>query len=81
MPCGAVMLPQVEDRGLEPVSPSPLSTTGLQHSVSVRGAECGAVGDCDQDLARLVEAWPRLPAAIKAGILATVTAVQRDGFD
>ncbi len=39
------------------------------------GAKSGApaqFGDLDPDLAWVVEAWPTLPAAIRAGILAMV---------
>jgi len=42
------------------------------------GAECGALGaqnaPLDADLAAVVDAWPKLPEAIKTGILAMVTA-------
>lgn len=42
------------------------------------GAECGALGaqnaPLDPDLAAVVDAWPKLPEAIKAGILAMVKA-------
>jgi len=42
------------------------------------GAESGALGareaPVDPDLAAVVDAWPTLPAAIKAGILAMVRA-------
>jgi hypothetical protein len=38
------------------------------------GALGAQTGPCDADLAMLVEAWPSLPAAIKAGILAMVRA-------
>lgn len=31
----------------------------------------------DADLARIVDAWPALPAAIKAGILAMIQAASR----
>jgi len=46
-------------------------------------AECEAVGaqtpPSDPDLARLVEAWPTLPAALKAGIVAMVGAAVVSG--
>ena len=42
------------------------------------GAESGAVGAAeariDADLALVIDAWPTLPEAIKAGILAMVQA-------
>jgi hypothetical protein len=44
------------------------------------GAECGALGareaPIDADLAAVVDAWPELPSAIKAGILAMVRAAE-----
>ena len=44
------------------------------------GAECGALGaqgaQGDAGLAAVVDAWPTLPEAIKAGILAIVRAAK-----
>ena len=44
------------------------------------GAKCGALGEqnrpIDQDLAAVIQAWPTLPAALKAGILAMVKAAK-----
>lgn len=44
------------------------------------GAECGALdapkAPPDPDLAAVVDAWPALPAAIKAGILAMIRATK-----
>jgi len=31
------------------------------------------------DLARLIDAWPTLPAALRAGILAMIDAARKDG--
>jgi len=49
--------------------------------VELGGAESGALGakkiPDDPDLAAVVEAWPKLPEAIKAGILAMVEAADR----
>jgi hypothetical protein len=49
------------------------------------GAECGALGAQNAplapDLAAVVDAWPKLPDAIKAGILAMVLAARRDGAE
>ena len=46
----------------------------------LRGGLCGVshsfVGAIDLDLTALIEAWPSLPEAIKAGVLALVQAAQ-----
>jgi hypothetical protein len=41
---------------------------------SKRGADSGALAAVDPSLATLIGAWPDLPKAIKAGILAMVNA-------
>ena len=54
------------------------------HIQSERGTESGTVGDnpankqqrADSDLTNVVKAWPKLPAAIKAGIMALVKAAK-----
>jgi hypothetical protein len=61
--------------------------TGLEHDekssgktrvVSTGGAESGAVGarqaPADSDLLAVIAAWPKLPAKVKAGILAMMRA-------
>ncbi len=44
------------------------------------GAESGALGaqnrPCDADLAEVVQSWPSLPDALRAGILAMVRAAR-----
>jgi hypothetical protein len=40
------------------------------------GAESGALATIDPALASLMNAWPGLPEAIKAGILAMVNAAE-----
>ena len=60
----------------------PPENTGITRASVPSGAESGALGaeralaeaPSDPDLARLIEAWPALPEAIKAGILAMVAA-------
>jgi len=69
-----------------------MGVTGLEHPADSTGnsavrdqssAESGAVGAqtafADPDLAAVVEAWPSLPEAIKAGILAMIRAAGGEG--
>jgi hypothetical protein len=62
------------DEGLEPRTKS----TGKNANSQSSGAECGALGargaEFEPILAGVVEAWPKLPEAIKAGILALIRA-------
>jgi hypothetical protein len=64
----------VGDEGLEPTAKSPGNRgVGVQS-----GAECGAPDSpktpFDPELASVVDAWPKLPDAIKAGIVAMIRA-------
>jgi len=60
----------------------PQETTGNSSGSSQSGAESGALGArkpafdalADPDLARLIEAWPTLPDAIRRAIVAMVEA-------
>ena len=53
-------------------------SSGNSSAATQSGAECGALGALsgpfDPDLAAIVEAWPSLPEALRAGILAMVRA-------
>ena len=64
----------MEAAGIELTPHSP----GKSASGGSSGAENGAPGDktapLDPDLGAVVAAWPNLPAAIKAGILAMIRA-------
>lgn len=55
-------------------------SSGNQGVGNQSGAESGALGareaPIDPELAAVVDAWPALPAAIKAGILAMVRAAK-----
>jgi hypothetical protein len=55
--------------GLEPVKDSSRNT----HVSLLSGAECGAYLN-DADLSAVVNAWAKLPSALKAGIVAMVKA-------
>ena len=56
----------------------PRKTRGKHHVSEGVGADAGAVetknAHADPDLQAIIDAWPGLPEAIKAGILATVKA-------
>ncbi len=60
--------------GLEHLAKTP----GKTHDSKASGAESGAVADeigpIDPDLQRIIEAWLRLPATVKASILAMIKA-------
>jgi len=64
----------VEAAGIEPLA----QVSGKAANPSMGGAESGALGargrqdDCG--LAAVVEAWPKLPNALRAGILAIIQA-------
>jgi hypothetical protein len=62
--------------GLEPTR-HPSEKPGVANA---SGAECGALvahsPPFDPDLAAVADAWPELPAAIKAGILALIGATK-----
>jgi len=66
----------MEDRGIE----LPLKSSGKTWVSDQSGAECGAVvarkADSDPGLAAVVEAWPKLPEAIRADILAMIRAAE-----
>jgi hypothetical protein len=62
----------VPKRGLEPVDVTHSGNKQLRNPVTPGGAESGAVGaentSIDPDLARVIEAWPKLPTAIRSAI-------------
>ena len=65
--------------GFEAIANAPDSNGNQQ--ISTAGAAKGAVAFCppvpaDGDLRAVVDAWPGLPEAIKAGILAMVRAAK-----
>ena len=58
---------------------TPLENTGKTGFSDQSGAKSGALAareaPSDPDLAELIDAWPTLPEAIRAGILAMVRAI------
>jgi hypothetical protein len=64
----------VGDEGLEPSSFSPENQHVCDQGGAKSGARIARAGISDPDLATVLAAWPALPQAIKAGILAMVGA-------
>ena len=62
---------RMEAAGIEPPQENPRKTALLASG----GAKCGAL---TPDLAELIDAWPTLPEAIRAGILAMVRAAREE---
>ena len=64
--------------GLEPPTVTKRNSNELRDAEDPRGAESGAVdtetAPIDPDLAAVIDAWPGLPEAAKAGIVAIVRA-------
>ena len=73
-PCETVRCTSVPPRGLEPSA----NLLGNPTNPAPGGAESGALAPktpaIDPALAALIDAWPTLPDAIRAGILAMVRA-------
>jgi len=69
-------------QGLEPKYVTTCGNKDLQNPSPEGGAESGAVspisGRVDARLRRVIDAWPDLPEAVKAGILAMVKASGSD---
>ncbi|HUS46374.1 MAG TPA: hypothetical protein VM219_10195 [Phycisphaerae bacterium] len=69
-------------RGLELSNVTPSKNRDLRDSQNASGAECGAekaiCEPIDPDLQRVIDAWPNLPEAVKAGIVAMVRASGSD---
>lgn len=65
--------------GFEPIPATTLYDRDL-HRMPYPGGSNSVSLLADPDLGRLIEAWPALSSAMKAGILAMVDAVQRQGL-
>lgn len=73
-PCNTAQMYKVPPRGVEQIE----NSSGNQGVAPQGGAESGALGaengPKDPELGAIIHAWPTLPDAIKAGILAMVRA-------
>jgi len=71
------------DTGLEPSDVSTCKTKRLQNRPESGGAESGAVGggsaQFPPDLQRVIDAWPALAGATKAGVLKLIKADETGG--
>ena len=69
---------EMGDTGLEPVDVSCVQASNLRHAAPSSAAKSGAVGvdspAVDAELRAVIDAWPALPEAVKADILATIKA-------
>ena len=69
-------LQKLAEAGLEPGDVSVASARNLRKSPSPSGAECGALGaqlaEIPHDLQVVVDAWPTLPEAVRANVVAIV---------
>ena len=72
----------MEAAGLELDSVNRWGEKGLGESAPAGGAESGPLGahsgPIDPDLALLIDAWPRLPEAVRRHIVAMVEAARRE---
>ena len=71
--------PTTYDRTSKPPSSRPSSSTRnrVEHAATIDPADA----EPDAELQAVVEAWPTLPKAVRAGILATVRAVTGETAD
>jgi hypothetical protein len=69
--------PGLQNRG--PNDVTTMSDHGLQHAAPALAAHGQRAESNDAALAAVVDAWPALPEAIKAGILAMVKAASGKG--
>jgi hypothetical protein len=65
--------------GFEPAQESPGNSPSAIQSDAKSGAFGAEYCPCDADLAVVVEAWPSLPEALRAGILAMIRASRSAG--
>ncbi len=71
MVCGKMMKKREREcKGIEPA----LDSLDKSTNPAQGGAKSGALTPRDPDLAALVAAWPTLPPALKAGIVALIQA-------
>jgi hypothetical protein len=76
---------KVGHTGLEPGCVTGSNDKGLRQSLEGGAAKCAANRDqnrpSDPHLTLIIDAWPKLPEAVKAGIMAMVKASAGEGED
>ena len=72
--CATVQNVRSEEEGFEPPQDSPEKTTVSEQGGAQSGAHAAPTAVSDSDLGALISAWPELPEAVRAGIVAMVKA-------
>jgi hypothetical protein len=70
----------VEAPGIEPASATPQAKVNTPVSATTENSLAHSLAresQIDPELARLIDAWPKLPGAIRTGILAIVDAASK----
>ncbi len=70
--CGPIA--KTEREGFEPPQDSPEKTTVSEQGGAESGAHTAPTAVSDPDLVAVISAWPKLPEAVRAGIVAMVKA-------
>jgi hypothetical protein len=78
LPGSALSCEALQNRGMEAAGIEPAAkSSGNRWVTDQSGAETGAQGtSVDPELTEVVDAWLRVPASIKAGILAMIRAAK-----
>ena len=72
--CATVQDTKTEEEGFERRQDSPDKTTVSKQGGAQSGAHAAPTAVSDPDLAAVVKVWPKLPEAVRVGIVAMVKA-------